>query len=39
MKEKFEKYVNKLFKGVRETEEVKEAKEELTSDMMERVRK
>lgn len=36
MREKFEKYVNKLFKGVRETEEVKEAKEELTSHLMEK---
>ena len=36
MKEKFEKYINKLFKGVPDTEEVKEAKEELTSDMMEK---
>lgn len=34
MKEKFEKYINKKFKGVRETQEVKEIKEELVSDLL-----
>lgn len=36
MKEKFIKYVDKLFKGVRETEDVIEAKEELISDLLEK---
>ena len=34
MKERFEKYINKKFKGVRETKEVKEIKEELVSDLL-----
>ena len=34
MKERFEKYINKIFKGVRETKEVKEIKEELVSDLL-----
>ena len=34
MKERFEKYINKKFKGVRETNEVKEIKEELVSDLL-----
>lgn len=34
MKERFEKYINKKFKGVRETQEVKEIKEELVSDLL-----
>ncbi len=34
MKERFEKYINKVFKGVRETKEVKEIKEELVSDLL-----
>ena len=29
MNERFEKYINKIFRGVRETREVKEIKEEL----------
>lgn len=36
MKEKFEAYVNKLFKGVRQTKDVKEAKEEIVNDLMEK---
>ena len=36
MKERFKKYINKIFKGVRETEELKELKEELISDLMEK---
>lgn len=36
MKERFEKYINKKFKGVRETKEVKEIKEELVSDLLEK---
>lgn len=36
MKEKFETYVNKLFKGVRQTKDVKEAKEEIVNDLMEK---
>ena len=28
MKEKFEKHINKIFKGIRETKEVKDIKEE-----------
>ena len=34
MKERFEKYINKKFKSVRETQEVKEIKEELVSDLL-----
>lgn len=34
MKERFEKYINKKFKGVRDTKEVKEIKEELVSDLL-----
>ena len=34
MKERFEKYINKVFRGVRETKEVKEIKEELISDLL-----
>lgn len=34
MKEKFEKYINKKFKGVVETPNVKEIKEELVSDLL-----
>lgn len=34
MKERFERYINKKFKGVRETKEVKEIKEELVSDLL-----
>lgn len=36
MKEKFETYVNKLFKGVRQTKDVKEAKQEIVNDLMEK---
>ena len=36
MREQFDKYVNKLFKGVRDTEEVIEAKEELTSHLIDK---
>lgn len=36
MREKFESYVNKKFKGVRLTEDVIEAKEEIVSDLMEK---
>lgn len=34
MKEKFEKYINKIFKGIRETQEVKDIKAELVSDLL-----
>ena len=34
MKERFEKYINKKFKGVRDTKEVNEIKEELVSDLL-----
>lgn len=34
MKERFEQYINKKFKSVRETQEVKEIKEELVSDLL-----
>lgn len=36
MKMKLTKYVDRLFKGVRETQEVKEVKEELVSDLLEK---
>lgn len=34
MKERFEKYIEKKFKSVRDTQEVKEIKEELVSDLL-----
>ena len=34
MKERFKKYINKVFKGVRETKEVKEIKEEIVCDLL-----
>lgn len=34
MKERFEKYINKVFRGVRDTKEVKEIKEELVSNLL-----
>lgn len=36
MKEKFEKYLNKKFKKLADTEEVKELKDEIISDLMEK---
>lgn len=36
MKERFEKYINKVFRSVRDTKEVKEIKEELVSNLLEK---